>query len=184
MGLTTSYSIINRHGGCIDVESEPDKGSTFHMYLPAFTEAASLPAPVTPIGPTRHTGSGTFIVMDDEKIIRDSIGHMFGSFDYSVICTKNGEEACNAFFEETKAGRAIAGMILDLTVPGGWGGKEAVAQIRKSDMNIPIFVASGYDDDPVMANPGEYGFTASICKPFRMAELAKMLEKNMKKKTG
>jgi two-component system cell cycle sensor histidine kinase/response regulator CckA len=106
---------------------------------------------------------------------------MLRSFGYTVICAKNGKEACDAVIEETKANRTIAGMIFDLTVPGGMGGKEAVAKIRKSDTEVPVFVVSGYDDDPVMANPSAYGFTASICKPFRMAELAKMLEKNMKK---
>jgi len=183
MGLAISHSIVNRHGGRIDVESEPGKGSTFHIYLPAFTEAVSSPAQETPVNLLKHTGSGNFIIMDDEKIIRDTIEHMLRSFGYTVVCTKNGKEACNAFFEETKANRSIAGMIFDLTVPGGMGGKEAVAEVRKLDTEVPVFVVSGYDDDPVMADPGVYGFTASICKPFRMAELAKMLEKNMRKKT-
>jgi two-component system cell cycle sensor histidine kinase/response regulator CckA len=181
IGLATSYSIVNRHGGCIDVESEPGKGSTFHILLPAYTEAVSSRAQETPVGPVKHSGSGTFIVMDDEKIIRDSIGYMLRSFGYTVVCAKNGKEACDAIIEETKANRTIAGMIFDLTVPGGMGGKEAVAKIRKSGTEVPVFVVSGYDDDPVMANPSAYGFTASICKPFRMDELAKMLEKNMKK---
>jgi two-component system cell cycle sensor histidine kinase/response regulator CckA len=183
IGLTISQSIINRHGGCIDVESEPGKGSIFHIFLPAFTEAAPSPAQETPISHAKHTGSGAFLVMDDEKIIRDTIEHMLGSFGYTVVCTKNGKEACRAVIEETKANHAIAGMIFDLTVPGDLGGKEAVAEVRKLNTEVPVFVMSGYDDDPVMADPCKYGFTASICKPFRMAELAKLLEKNMRKKT-
>jgi two-component system cell cycle sensor histidine kinase/response regulator CckA len=183
IGLTTSHSIVNRHGGCIDTESEPGKGSTFHIYLPASTEPVSSPAQEMPISHTKHTGSGTFIVMDDEKIIRDTIKYMLGAFGYSVVCTKNGKEACSAVIEETKANHAIAGMIFDLTVPGDMGGKEAVAEVRKFDTEVPVFVMSGYDDDPVMADPCKYGFAASICKPFRMAELAKILEKNMREKT-
>ncbi|MBN1131057.1 MAG: response regulator [Chitinispirillaceae bacterium] len=182
IGLTICHSIINRHGGCIDVESEPGKGSTFHLYLPASTEAVSLPAQETPISHAKHAGSGAFIVMDDEKIIRDTIEHMLRSFGYTVVCTKNGKEACRAVVEENKANHAIAGMIFDLTIPGDMGGKEAVAEIRKLNAEVPVFVISGYDDDPVMADPCKYGFTASICKPFRMAELAKLLEKNMRKK--
>ena len=184
MGLAISHSIVNRHGGSINVESEPGKGSTFHIYLPASTESVSLPVQEAPVSHTVHSGSGTFIVMDDEKIIRDTIAHMLGSFGYTVVCAKNGKEACSAVIEETRANRSIAGMIFDLTVPGGMGGKEAVAEVRKLDTEVPVFVVSGYDDDPVMADPGAYGFTASICKPFRMAELARMLEKNMRKKTG
>jgi two-component system cell cycle sensor histidine kinase/response regulator CckA len=184
IGLTTSYSIVNRHDGCIDTESEPGKGSTFHIYLPASTEPVSSPAQEAPVSHTGHSGSGTFIVMDDEKIIRDTIGYMLKSFGYSVVCTKNGKEACEAIIKETKANRTITGMIFDLTVPGDMGGKEAVAEVRKLDTDVPVFVASGYDDDPVMAAPREYGFTASISKPFSMVELARMLEKNMRKKTG
>jgi CheY-like chemotaxis protein len=71
-------------------------------------------------------------------------------------------------------------MILDMTIPGGMGGKEATAEIRKLNAEIPVFVASGYADDPVMKNPAEFGFTASLCKPFRMAELAKLLNEYFK----
>ena len=76
---------------------------------------------------------------------------------------------------ETRAERTFAAMIFDLTIPGGMGGKEAVAEIRKLDKEIPVFVASGYADDPVMKNPADYGFTASISKPFTIAELSEML---------
>jgi two-component system cell cycle sensor histidine kinase/response regulator CckA len=78
-----------------------------------------------------------------------------------------------------KANRSVAAMILDLTIPGGMGGKETIGKIRDLDKNIPVFVASGYADDPVMASPIEFGFTASICKPFRKTELAGLLEKNI-----
>ena len=70
-------------------------------------------------------------------------------------------------------------MPLDLTVPGGMGGVEAVAEVRTLDKKVPIFVASGYADDPVMKNPTEFGFTASICKPFKKIDLAEMLEKHL-----
>jgi CheY-like chemotaxis protein len=60
------------------------------------------------------------------------------------------------------------------------GGREAVAEIRKVDEKVPVFVASGYADDPVMTDPVKFGFTASICKPFTIADLAKMLSQNLK----
>jgi CheY-like chemotaxis protein len=79
-----------------------------------------------------------------------------------------------------KANRNIAGMIFDLTIPGGMGGKETIEEIRKICTDTPIFVSSGYSADPIIAHPGEYGFTASISKPFMMSELSAMLEKHMK----
>jgi two-component system, cell cycle sensor histidine kinase and response regulator CckA len=70
-------------------------------------------------------------------------------------------------------------MIVDLNVPGGMGGKETVKAVREMSGTIPIFVASGYADDLIMKNPAGYGFTASISKPFRKAELAEMLNRHL-----
>ena len=74
-------------------------------------------------------------------------------------------------------------MVLDLTIQGGMSGDAAAKEIRKIDKTMPIFVASGYSDDPIMKNPSEYGFTASISKPFRKIELSDMLNKYMKRCT-
>jgi CheY-like chemotaxis protein len=174
LGLATCYSIIHRHGGCIDVESEPGKGSTFKVYLPASTES-SLSTAKKPI--QTHKGSGTILVMDDEVIMRETIHDMLGTFGYFVVCKENGNDAVDFFKEEMKENRTFAAMIFDLTVPGGMGGEVAIEEIRKLNKNIPAFVASGYADDPVMKNPTEYGFKASICKPFRKVELSDMLNK-------
>jgi PAS domain S-box-containing protein len=176
LGLSTCYSVVNRHGGCIEVESEPGKGSTFTVHLPAspgmtLTDDTSAAA--------THRGTGTILVMDDEEVLREAITGMLGYFGYSVVCARNGREAVDLFSAETRANRKIAAMILDLTVPGGPGGKEAAAEVRKIDRTIPIFVASGYANDPVMADPGKYGFTASIPKPFSILELSDLLNRHL-----
>jgi len=80
-----------------------------------------------------------------------------------------------------KANRKLAGMIFDITIPGGMGGKEAIEEIRQICSVTPAFVSSGYSSDPIMANPEKYGFNASICKPFVKAQLVEMLEKHLKK---
>jgi PAS domain S-box-containing protein len=179
LGLATCYSIINRHDGAIEVESEPGKGSTFHIFLPVSNEFASMVAPKAP--PT-HKGSGTFVVMDDEEVIRDSFRAVLKTMGYTVVLKNDGKAVLDFLTEESAAGRTIAGMILDLTVPGGVGGIETVAEIRKLNPTMPVFVASGYSQDPAMSSPAEYGFTDSICKPFRRVELAEMLERSMGKK--
>jgi PAS domain S-box-containing protein len=175
LGLATCYSIIKRHGGAIDVESEPGKGSVFHVYLPASSQPASEDAAMPVV---KQSGGGTVIVADDEEILRVTVQKMLESIGYSAVCKNDGGEAVDFYVRETAAGRRVAAMIFDLTIPGGMGGVEAVQEIRKLDKDLPVFVASGYADNSVMKNPVRYGFTASICKPFTIAELSEMLKKN------
>jgi PAS domain S-box-containing protein len=177
LGLATCYSIIKRHGGCIDVESEPGKGSMFQLYLPASTDTLEVPELKHK---KKHKGSGTFIVMDDEEVIRETIGNILESFGYQVLYAEDGQEAVDILTSEIRSGRNVSALLLDLTIPGRMGGKEAINEIRKITANIPVFVISGYADNPVMAKPEEFGFSASICKPFRKTELADLLNKHLK----
>jgi PAS domain S-box-containing protein len=171
LGLATCYSIIVRHDGCLEVESEPGKGSTFTILLPA----AAGSAPGSGEASARmHGGSGTFLVMDDEEVMRDIIGDMLESFGYSVVLKENGRDAVDFFKGEKEK---VTAMIFDLTIPGGMGGREAIGEIRRICPETPVFVVSGYAEDPVMADPARYGFTASISKPFRKAQLASLLDK-------
>jgi CheY-like chemotaxis protein len=115
--------------------------------------------------------------MDDEDVMRETLQSMLVSVGYTVVCKENGNDAVAFVFEEMKQGRNITGAIFDLTVPGAMGGKAAVEEIKKSYSSIPVFVASGYAEDPIMKDPAKYGFTASICKPFRKTELIEMLNR-------
>jgi len=176
LGLSTSYSIISRHNGSIEVESEKGTGTVFHIYLPASrNDVTSGMEKSTP----KYKGTGVILIMDDENAILEVISEMLISMGHTVICKSNGRDAVDFFIDKKKTGRKIVGMIFDLTILNGMGGKEAVSEIRKLDADIPVFVASGYSEDPVMANPKAYGFTASICKPFRLAELFEMLKNNL-----
>ncbi len=172
LGLAICHSIILRHHGSIEVDSEPGKGSTFTIYLPASLEA---PATVVSDRPAHHTGSGTVILMDDEEMVRETVGAMFTSFGYSVVCFQNGDEVVRFLAETAPRPYGIAFMMFDMTVPGGKGGKEIIAEVTKSCPDIPVFVASGYADDPIMSHPREFGFTASICKPFTRKDLGLFL---------
>ncbi|KMQ52212.1 PAS/PAC sensor hybrid histidine kinase [Chitinispirillum alkaliphilum] len=173
LGLSTCYSIIHRHGGSIEVESETGKGTTFKVLLPATNESPTITDPEQRV---IHKGSGIFIIMDDEEFIRYFLSRIIESFGYTVLCAKNGKEAIDLYTETNKKGKKVRSMIFDLTVPNGMGGYEAIQEIRKADPETPVFVSSGYADDPIMANPRKYGFTASICKPCQTNELAQILD--------
>ncbi len=178
LGLATCYSIVNRHCGAIDVESVIEEGTTFHVYLPAIEDNLSTVENTE----TQHSGYGKIIVMDDEEVLRETIASMLEALGYTVDCRNDGKTAIESFIEEYDNKRSVSAMILDLTVPGGMGGKEVAREIRKLEPNIPIFVTSGYANDPIMIKPIEYGFTASISKPFRQSDLSEMLNKYMKPK--
>ncbi len=178
LGLATSFSIINRHGGAIEAESLPAGGTAFHIFLPESAQTAETDLEKNFIF---HKGEGKILVMDDEEIILNILSEMLSEFGYTVITMKDGAEILKFFVEEQSRNNSFTAMIFDLTVPGGMGGIETAAEIKKIDPSIPVFVSSGYSEDPAMANPRDYGFTGSIRKPFQLNELAEMLEKHLGK---
>lgn len=173
LGLSTSYSIISRHGGHLEFDSSMGEGSTFKMLLPACDETKVSVESIKEIRP--HKGSGTFILMDDEKVIRETVSYMLESFGYKVVSVEDGDKAVECFKKLKSSNENLTAMIFDLTVPGKAGGIEAVKEIRKIDTEIPVFVSTGYADVRAVSNPAEYGFTAGIRKPFILEKLSEML---------
>jgi two-component system, cell cycle sensor histidine kinase and response regulator CckA len=115
--------------------------------------------------------------MDDEAVIRETFSEMLTMMGYEVVSFPEGRAVLEYLRQQAPRLPGITAILLDLTVPGGMGGKEVVAEIRKMNGRIPIFVSSGYADDPVMATPQAYGITGSIGKPFRRVALMEMLQK-------
>ncbi len=178
LGLATTFSIVKRHNGTINVESALGKGSTFRIYLPADSKAASESIITREV---RHSGKGRILVMDDDEAIRMLLSKTLESLGYSAVCKEDGMSTIDYFKAEAEKGTPPSAVMLDLTIPGGMGGKEVAQEIRKLNRDIPIFVSSGYAEDPVIAHPMDYGITASLGKPFKRVELVEMLEKHMRK---
>lgn len=174
LGLSTVYSIIKRHDGTISVESEQGIGSTFHLYLPASQMSSDNTIHADLIV---HKGEGRVLIMDDEEFLLDIVGDILISLGYTPVKVHNGEEALRIYKESIEKTDPIAISILDLTIPGGIGGREAVTEIKKMNSDAIVIAASGYSDDPVMADPQSSGFSASIAKPFRKKSLIETLDK-------
>ncbi|MBN1576125.1 MAG: response regulator [Chitinispirillaceae bacterium] len=175
LGLATAYSIINRHQGWIDVESEPDEGTIFHIFLPSLPDVATVEP--CRIAAATHRGSGRVLVMDDEECVREVLGKMLKKMGYTVVQTKNGDEALLLYGIAERSREPFALAILDLTITCGMGGRETCQKILKVNAGAVLIAASGYADDSVMVQPDRYGFTDRIIKPFRHGELAELLNR-------
>ncbi|MBN1757534.1 MAG: PAS domain S-box protein [Chitinispirillaceae bacterium] len=178
LGLAMCYSIIKRHNGHIEAETEAGRGTTITIYLPAVPGgSAATESDATDV--SSYRGCGAVLIMDDEEVIRKTLTAMLKVLGHTTLCVSNGEEAIKRLFTDGVDTDGIVAVILDLTVPGAMGGKEAIREIRRRNGDIPVFVASGYAEDPVLAHPAKYGFTASIYKPFSITELAAVLRKHL-----
>jgi len=172
LGLAITHSIVTRHGGHIDVTSAPGKGTTFTIHLPASDGEAAQGTGETP---ATLAGQGTIIVMDDEEIVRDVALNMLRELGYEVHAAADGQECIALFRKLREQGTTVDAVILDLTVAGGMGGKEAMETLLQLDPAVKAIVSSGYSDDPVMARYGEYGFRGAVTKPFRFEELGRVV---------
>jgi len=177
LGLATCHSVMRRHEGAITAESTPGKGSAFHLYLPA--ARAPEGDRIQNKSKAIHRGEGRVLVMDDEKAMLDVFVAMLASMGYSVETAGDGGDAVELFAKQNESGQRFRAVLLDLTVAGGTGGREAAQALRTLDSSIPLFVTSGYAEDPVMADPASYGFKASLRKPFLRSDLSDLFEKHV-----
>lgn len=174
LGLTSAYSIVRRHGGSIEVSSTPGVGSCITLYLPAVPRQNDEYEPMPEAAPS---GRGRILIMDDEELIRKIASEILNFLGYESEECADGREALERYRTAKWRNAPFDAVILDLTVPGGMGGKLAAPLLREIDHDAVLIVSSGYSDDPVIAKYQEYGFNASIPKPFDAATLARELSR-------
>lgn len=173
LGLATAFSIIRQHDGVIEVESEVEVGSTFRIYLPASTQAAERE---TEEHETTVPGERLrILLMDDEELICRAVAELLTNFGHEIVTTHNGEETIKAYQEAKLENNPFDVVILDLTIPGGIGGKEVITRLRSFDPQIKAIVCSGYASDPIMADYQKHGFSGVVSKPYRIDELLAVL---------
>ena len=172
LGLATSYSIVKNHGGHIAVDSELHVGTKFYVYIPANGKHN---------GSQAHKengivwGSGRVLVMDDKNEVLEAAGEMLSHIGYEVDFAKDGSEVLKKYKSARKCGKPFDSVIMDLTIPGGMGGEEALQKLRVIDPEVKAIVSSGYSSDPVMAKYKKYGFKAVLPKPYEVKKLSSVL---------
>lgn len=173
LGLAVSYSIIKRHNGFIDVKSAPGAGTTFIIYLPAADEKKIKPKSL----PIPDQKGKKILFMDDDAHITKLISEMLIEMDYRVETAKDGSEALELFKKAQQQNDPFDVIIMDLTVPGGMGGGEAIVFLRRLDPDVKAIVSSGYCNDPVMADFKKYGFDGMVSKPYTIEELCQEINR-------
>jgi PAS domain S-box-containing protein len=169
LGLATSFSIVKNHNGFITAESESDAGTTFHIYLPAFKNRSRV---VKKSAKEKSFQSGKkILVMDDDPAILKTTSKMLDMMGFKAETVTNGQEAIELYKKALTDGRPFGAVLLDLTIPGGMGGKETVKQLADIDPEVNAVVTSGYSNDPILADYKRHGFRCIVAKPYGIEEL-------------
>ncbi len=170
LGLAITHSIIRKHGGHIEIESPPGRGTRVTIFLPAanletiIRQASPAPLPEPAAG-------GRVLVVDDDEMIRELLHHILELGDYSVVAAPSGEQALEDYVQAWQEEQPFDLVIMDLTIPGGMSGLETTRRLKELDPDARIIVSSGYSVDPVMSAYEEYGFCAVLNKPFQIQEV-------------
>lgn len=181
LGLATVYSIIRKHGGHIEVESKLGTGTTFHFWMPA----AAQPARTVPVeSPSIDTLKVRVLFMDDEEPIREMATLFLSRLGSQVVTAGDGAAAVEAYRAAMEKQRPFDVVVMDLTVPGGMGGREAMQHLLKLDPKVRAIVSSGYSRDPVLGSYRSHGFCGILPKPYGLDQLRKTISEVVEGRTS
>ncbi len=174
LGLSTAYSVTKNHGGTMTVTSELGKGTQLNLYLPASLNPLMIRDDSFP---PSVMGEGKVLVMDDEDSVRLLLEEMLGHLGYEVESVPDGDLAITRYKQAQANREGYSAVILDLTIPGGLGGKDTLQQLRLIDPDVRAIVASGYSNDPLLSQYSSFGFLGMVAKPFQLGELSEVLHR-------
>jgi PAS domain S-box-containing protein len=174
LGLATAHSVIRKHGGELLARALTQNGTGFEVYLPAL-EATAMPVPVQKPAVRVQLSGSRVLIMDDEPGIRESLGLLLEVLGLESEAVPDGQEALSRYEAARKSGLPFDAVIMDLTIPNGMGGEEAVRRLKQLDRSARAIVSSGYSNDPVMAQYRRYGFDGVMPKPYHLPQLEEVL---------
>lgn len=172
LGLASTHSIIQRHGGQITVDSAVGEGTVFNIYLQTAEQEQPATIRSTENGvPESLQSSGSILVVDDDETVGKVLLEMLGEMGFEVVFMESGERAAGCFAERLTEQAPFDLVITDLTIPGGMDGLETAQAIWKLDPEVQIIISSGYANNRLLADYSQHGFAGIVTKPYRFAEL-------------
>lgn len=181
LGLTVCESIARSHNGFLSIDSRYGSHTTARLFIPTLrqtwdTERTRTGEARRPSASTDEDNDGhrRILILEDERPIRILMGLSLKKDGYKVVETAEGSETVSAYSKALEEGRRFDLVIMDLSIPNGMGGAEAIQQIRHTDPEVLAVVSSGYSDDPVMSNYEHYGFSAVLPKPYEPSSLRQL----------
>jgi two-component system cell cycle sensor histidine kinase/response regulator CckA len=176
LGLTTALSAVQRMGGTITAESTPGVGTIVHLYIPAVAATAAPGGSATPAAvPGAVSRKKRILLIDDQQMIIDIVSRMLSHLGYDVKTCPDGSQAIALFTKAKNQGEPFDVVLMDLVVPNGVGGQDAVHTIRKIDPNAHVIASSGHLDHPVMMEHKKFGFIAALEKPYKLERLQQVI---------
>ena len=168
LGLAATLGIVRGHKGAVGLSSKPGKGTSFRVFLPV----SSLPIQRVGRPPAAgFAGSGTVLVVDDDRGVRGTLRMLLTSMGFDVLEARDGREAVDTFAAHADA---IALVVLDLTMPV-FGGREVFTELRLIRSDVRVILSSGYDEEETTRRFGAKGLAGFLQKPYTGTDLAEKL---------
>ncbi len=172
LGLTISYSIVQRHGGTLAIDSEPGRGTRVVVRLPCSQAQQPAPRP-SPDSLTRSRAR--LLVLDDDQGVRTTTARLLEKLGYRTDTAATCDEMLGRVRAALASADGYDALFFDLTIPGGPEATAALGRLREFDREVPVIVYSGDAQSPIMARHTEHGFAAVLAKPFTLNDLTAVL---------
>jgi two-component system, cell cycle sensor histidine kinase and response regulator CckA len=173
--LAISRAIIEKFGGWLILESGRDESARFAIYLPAAAAQPATSEKIAAAQPLALSGRGRILLMDDDPAVGEVGAELLEFLGYEAELAADGRQALEIYQKAKQQGEPFTAVILDLIIPAGMGGRETMELLRKFDPEVKAIVSSGYARDLVLENFKDYGFAASLPKPYSVEQLGQVL---------